>query len=50
VPRRPASAADLVAVGASLGQFGLVALAALAITTEFATGSIRTTLAATPAP
>jgi ABC-2 type transport system permease protein len=32
-----------------VGQFGLVALAALAITGEFATGSIRTTLAATPA-
>jgi ABC-2 type transport system permease protein len=45
----PATATDLAAVGASLGQFGLVALAALAITGEFATGSIRTTLAATPA-
>jgi ABC-2 type transport system permease protein len=45
----PASATQLAAVGASLGQFGLVALAALAITGEFATGSIRTTLAATPA-
>ena len=37
------------AAGASVGQFGLVALAALAITGEFATGSIRATLAATPA-
>jgi ABC-2 type transport system permease protein len=45
----PATAADLAAVGASLGQFGLVAQAARVITTEFATGSIRTTLAATPA-
>jgi ABC-2 type transport system permease protein len=45
----PATAAQLAAVGASVGQFGLVALAALAITGEFATGSIRTTLAATPA-
>jgi ABC-2 type transport system permease protein len=45
----PATATQLAAVGASLGQFGLVALAALAITGEFATGSIRTTLAATPA-
>jgi ABC-2 type transport system permease protein len=45
----PAPATQLAAVGASLGQFGLVALAALAITVEFATGSIRTTLAATPA-
>ena len=45
----PAPATQLAAVGASLGQFGLVALAALAITGEFATGSIRTTLAATPA-
>jgi ABC-2 type transport system permease protein len=45
----PATATQLAAAGASVGQFGLVALAALAITTEFATGSIRTTLAATPA-
>jgi ABC-2 type transport system permease protein len=45
----PVTAAELAGVGASLGQFGLVALAALAITAEFATGSIRTTLAATPA-
>ena len=45
----PAPATQLAAVGASVGQFGLVALAALAVTTEFATGSIRTTLAATPA-
>jgi ABC-2 type transport system permease protein len=45
----PAPATQLAAVGASVGQFGLVALAALAITGEFATGSIRTTLAATPA-
>jgi ABC-2 type transport system permease protein len=45
----PATATQLAAVGASLGQFGLVALAALVITTEFATASIRTTLAATPA-
>jgi hypothetical protein len=45
----PTTAIDLASVGALLGQFGLVALAALAITTEFATGSIRTTLAATPA-
>ena len=45
----PATATQLAAVGASVGQFGLVALAALAITGEFATGSIRTTLAATPA-
>jgi ABC-2 type transport system permease protein len=45
----PATATQLAGVGASLGQFGLVALAALAITAEFATGSIRTTLAATPA-
>ena len=45
----PATATQLAAAGASLGQFGLVALAALAITGEFATGSIRTTLAATPA-
>jgi ABC-2 type transport system permease protein len=45
----PATATQLAAVGASIGQFGLVALAALAITGEFATGSIRTTLAATPA-
>jgi ABC-2 type transport system permease protein len=42
----PAPATQLAAVGASVGQFGLVALA---ITGEFATGSIRTTLAATPA-
>jgi len=48
-PARPTTAIDLASVGALLGQFGLVALAALAITTEFATGSIRTTLAATPA-
>jgi ABC-2 type transport system permease protein len=45
----PATATQLAAAGASLGQFGLVALAALAITAEFATGSIRATLAATPA-
>jgi ABC-2 type transport system permease protein len=45
----PDPATQLAAVGASVGQFGLVALAALAITGEFATGSIRTTLAATPA-
>jgi hypothetical protein len=45
----PVTATQLGAVGASLGQFGLVALAALTITGEFATGSIRTTLAATPA-
>jgi ABC-2 type transport system permease protein len=45
----PAPATQLASVGASLGQFGLVALAALAITSEFATGGIRTTLAATPA-
>jgi ABC-2 type transport system permease protein len=45
----PATATQLAAAGASVGQFGLVALAALAITGEFATGSIRTTLAATPA-
>jgi ABC-2 type transport system permease protein len=45
----PATATQLAAVGASVGQFGLVALAALAITSEFATGGIRTTLAATPA-
>ena len=45
----PATVTQLAAVGASVGQFGLVALAALAITGEFATGSIRTTLAATPA-
>ena len=45
----PATATQLASVGASLGQFGLVALAALAITGEFATGGIRTTLAATPA-
>ena len=45
----PATATQLAAVGASVGQFGLVALAALAVTGEFATGSIRTTLAATPA-
>jgi ABC-2 type transport system permease protein len=45
----PATATQLGGVGASVGQFGLVALAALAITGEFATGSIRTTLAATPA-
>jgi ABC-2 type transport system permease protein len=45
----PAPTTQLAAVGASVGQFGLVALAALAITGEFATGSIRTTLAATPA-
>ena len=44
-----ATASQLAGVGASLGQFGLVALAALAVTAEFATGSIRTTLAATPA-
>jgi ABC-2 type transport system permease protein len=44
-----ATATQLAGFGASLGQFGLVALAALAITVEFATGSIRTTLAATPA-
>jgi hypothetical protein len=42
----PAAATQLAAAGASVGQFGLVALA---ITGEFATGSIRTTLAATPA-
>ncbi|MFL6184728.1 MAG: hypothetical protein ACJ745_07825 [Actinomycetes bacterium] len=42
----PATATQLAAVGASAGQFGLVALA---ITGEFATGGIRTTLAATPA-
>ena len=36
-----------VAVG--FGQFGLLTLAALAMTSEFASGSIRTTLAATPA-
>jgi ABC-2 type transport system permease protein len=45
----PATATQLAGVGASVGQFGLVALAALAITVEFATGSIRVTLAATPA-
>jgi ABC-2 type transport system permease protein len=45
----PATATQLAAAGASVGQFGLVALAALAITGEFATGSIRTTLTATPA-
>jgi ABC-2 type transport system permease protein len=44
-----ATATQLAGFGASIGQFGLVALAALAITGEFATGSIRTTLAATPA-
>jgi ABC-2 type transport system permease protein len=45
----PATATQLAAAGASVGQFGLVALAALAITGEFATGGIHTTLAATPA-
>jgi ABC-2 type transport system permease protein len=40
--------ADLAAVGAVFGQFGLLALAALVITSEFATGSIRGSLAATP--
>jgi ABC-2 type transport system permease protein len=45
----PVTATELAGVGASLGQFGLVALAALTITAEFATGGIRTTLAATPA-
>ncbi len=45
----PATTTQLAAVGASVGQFGLVALAALAITGEFATGTVRTTLAATPA-
>jgi ABC-2 type transport system permease protein len=44
-----ATAADLAGVGTAFGQFGLLALAALTITAEFATGSIRTTLAATPA-
>jgi ABC-2 type transport system permease protein len=44
-----ATATQLAGFGASVGQFGLVALAALAVTTEFATGGIRTTLAATPA-
>jgi ABC-2 type transport system permease protein len=44
-----ATATDMAAVGMAFGQFGLLALAALAITGEFATGSIRTTLAATPA-
>ena len=44
-----ATATQLAGFGASLGQFGLVALAALSITVEFATGGIRTTLAATPA-
>jgi ABC-2 type transport system permease protein len=44
-----ATPADLASIGTAFGQFGLLALAALAITGEFATGSIRTTLAATPA-
>jgi ABC-2 type transport system permease protein len=44
-----ATAFDLASIGIVFGQFGLLALAALAITSEFATGSIRTTLAATPA-
>jgi hypothetical protein len=48
-PATPATATQLAAVGASVGQFGLVTLAALGITGEFATGGIRTTLAATPA-
>ncbi|MBM7789189.1 hypothetical protein [Tenggerimyces flavus] len=43
-----ASAAELASVGATFGQFGLLALAALVITSEFANGSIRVTLAATP--
>ena len=43
-----ATAVDLASIGIAFGQFGLLALAALAITNEFATGSIRTTLAATP--
>jgi ABC-2 type transport system permease protein len=43
-----ATPADLASIGTGLGQFGLLALAALTITGEFATGSIRTTLAATP--
>jgi ABC-2 type transport system permease protein len=42
------SAADLASVGATFGQFGLLALATLVITSEFATGSIRLTLAGTP--
>jgi ABC-2 type transport system permease protein len=48
---RPADAtpANLAGVGTAFGQFALLALAALTITAEFATGSIRTTLAATPA-
>lgn len=43
------TAADLANLGAAFGQFGLLTLAALAVTSEFATGGIRPTLAATPA-
>jgi ABC-2 type transport system permease protein len=44
-----ATAFDLASIGVVFGQFGLLALAALTVTSEFATGSIRATLAATPA-
>jgi ABC-2 type transport system permease protein len=43
-----ATAVDLANIGIAFGQFGLLALAALSVTNEFATGGIRTTLAATP--
>ncbi|MCF6468794.1 ABC transporter permease [Nonomuraea sp. MG754425] len=43
------SAAEPVVSATSFVQFALVALAMLAITSEYASGGIRTTLAATPA-
>jgi ABC-2 type transport system permease protein len=43
------TAIDLASIGIAFGQFGVLALAALSITAEHATGSIRATLAATPA-
>lgn len=43
------TAIDLASIGITFGQFGILALAALSITGEHATSSIRSTLAATPA-
>lgn len=48
VDQPDARAVDLATVALGFGQFGLLALAALTVTSEFGSGAIRTTLAAIP--
>jgi ABC-2 type transport system permease protein len=49
VDQPDARAVDLATVGLGFGQFGVLALAALTVTSEFGSGAIRTTLAVMPA-